>query len=875
MGAGSHPTRPTRPHPLVGLMAVVLLASLSCGSAAADETALAGRVETLLAVRCLECHAGPDAGPDPQGGLALDTAAAFARGGQTGPAVVPGDADASLLVRAVRRQDPAVAPMPPDEPLTGDEIALIEAWVAAGAPWPGAAPAEDDDGSPVGSAWEDPRNPVTRRWRGERIDLWSFQPLERSAVPSLRGDEGHGTHPDGVPAVIDAFLNDRLAAAGIGPLPRADRRTLVRRMTFDVTGLPPTPDEVEAFVADEAPDAVERLVDRLLASSAYGEHLAITWLDAVRYADTNGFERDELRPQIWRYRDWCIDAFNADMPYDRFLTEQLAGDELAADPPADETGAGALVATGYLRLGPFDSTAPIFQEAERHRAELLAEIVSTTGSAVLGLAMSCCNCHDHKSDPLLQSDFFRIQACFQGTDAREMAIDPAPVAAEIAAHNEPIQVEIAAAESAGAMATTRLDSLLAAAAAEGEAEVPSVVGLRDALTNEIVALEERVAELKSTLRSATLAEVVSEVSEIPATHVLAQGSHREPRQEVVPGVLAAFDPAALAVAPPPGGRTSGRRLALAQWLASAGNPLTARVIVNRVWQRLFGRGIVATPNDFGFRGAPPTHPELLDWLACEFRDGGSSLKSLHRAILLTDAYQRSSIAAGPSPAHQADPDNQLLWRQQPRRLGAEAIRDALLAVAGLLRGERGGPPRWPPVAEEILHANPAIIEFVKEGADGRPQGWYAQPVEETFVRSLYLVRKRSLPLPFLQPFDLPDGVNPCGRRDVTTVAPQSLNLLNDDLVVHAAAGLADRVAAAAGPDVDAWPAAVVRLALGRPIEPEERTAAAELLARHIVIHSSPPDGAAADIGGDGAAARRALIDLCRAVLNVSEFLHVD
>ena len=864
MGAGNHPTRPTRPHPLVGLMAVVLLASFSSARLGADEGALAGRVETLLVVRCLECHAGHD----PQGGLALDDAAAFARGGQTGPAVVPGDADASLLVRAVRRQDPAVAPMPPDEPLTGDEIGLIEAWVAAGSPWPGAAPPEDDDGSPVGSAWEDPRNPVTRRWRGERIDLWSFQPLVRPSVPRPVGDEGPATA-----AIIDAFLNDQLTAAGIGPVARADRRTLVRRMTFDVTGLPPTPDEVEAFVADEAHDAVERLVDRLLASSAYGEHLAVTWLDAVRYADTNGFERDELRPQIWRYRDWCIDAFNADMPYDRFLAEQLAGDELAADPPADETGAGALVATGYLRLGPFDSTAPIFQEAQRHRAELLAEIVSTTGSAVLGLSMSCCNCHDHKSDPILQSDFFRIQACFQGTDAREMAIDPAPVAAEIAAHNEPIQAEIAAVTARNEMAAKRLESL--SPPPDGGTEGAEAAGERGEVQAEIDRLEARRTELAATLRSATIAEVVGEVTEIPATHLLSQGSHREPRQEVVPGVLAAFDPAALAHSQPPGGRTSGRRLALAQWLASAGNPLTARVIVNRVWQRLFGRGIVATPNDFGFRGAPPTHPELLDWLACEFRDGGSSLKSLHRAILLTDAYQRSSIAAVPSPAHQADPDNRWLWRQQPRRLGAEAIRDALLAVAGLLRGERGGPPRWPPVAEEILHANPAIIEFVKEGADGRPQGWYAQPVEETFVRSVYLVRKRSLPLPFLQPFDLPDGVNPCGRRDVTTVAPQSLNLLNDDLVVHAAAGLADRVAAAAGGDIDAWPAAVVRLALGRPIEPEERTAAAELLGRHIGIHSSPPDGAAADIGGDEAAARRALVDLCRAVLNVSEFLHVD
>ena len=860
MGAWGHTTRPKRPRTvMLCMIALALLGASASRPAAAEDGALGGRVEALLAVRCLECHAGQD----PQGSLALDNAAAFARGGQTGPAVVPGDADASLLVRAVRRQDPAVSPMPPDEPLSGDEIALVEAWVASGAPWPVEAPAEDGDGGLVGSAWEDPRNPVTRRWRGERIDLWSFQPLERAAVPATRGEEGYEMPPDGVPEVIDAFLEARLADRGLRPLPPADRRTLVRRMTFDVTGLPPSPDEVESFVVDEAPDAVERLVDRLLASPAYGEHLAVTWLDAVRYADTNGFERDELRPQIWRYRDWCIDAFNADMPYDRFLTEQLAGDELVGEAPADDVESGALVATGYLRLGPFDSTAPIFQEAERHRAELLAEIVSTTGSAVLGLAMSCCNCHDHKSDPLLQSDFFRIQACFQGTDAREMPIDLPAVAAAIAAHNEPIQGEIAAAESAGAMATTRLDSLLAAAAAEGEAEVPSVVRLRDALIEEIVALEVRVAELKPTLRSLTLAEVVSEVSEIPATHVLAQGSHRNPREEVVPGVFAAFDPAALEHSPPPGGRTSGRRLALARWLVSDANPLTARVIVNRVWQRLFGRGLVATPNDFGFRGAPPTHPELLDWLACEFRERGWSLKNLHRSILLSSAYRRSSVftPVDDDEARPLDRDNDLLWRQNPRRLEAEAIRDSLLSVAGLLREDRGGPPRWPPVAEEILHANPAIIEFQKEGADGRPQGWYAQPVEETFVRSVYLVRKRSLPLPFLQPFDLPDGVSPCGRRDVTTVAPQSLNLLNDDLVIRAATALAERVRAEVGDDSGAWPAAAVRIVLQRGIEPEEEAAAADLLRRHATIH-------------DGAQVR-ALVDLCRALLNVNEFLHID
>jgi len=853
MTRGARHHHPWRRHAAVGI--AVVLALSTGGRTSAADGGPASRIGALLAIRCGECHGGDD----PQGGLALDSAAALSRGGDSGPVIVPGDADASLLVRAVRRQDRSVAPMPPDEPLVADDVALVEAWIAAGAEWTTDGPAGEDDGSPVRSAWDDPRNPVARRWRGERIDLWSFRPLERPALPVVRGSGGAAATPDAASAAIDAFLAARLAERDLQPLPPADRRTLVRRMTFDVTGLPPTPDEVEAFVGDEAPDAVERLVDRLLASHAYGEHLALTWLDAVRYADTNGFERDELRPQIWRYRDWCIGAFNADMPYDRFLTEQLAGDELVDGTPADEAQAGALVATGYLRLGPYDSTAPIFQEAERHRAELLAEIVSTTGSAVLGLSMSCCNCHDHKSEPLLQSDFFRFQACFQGTDARERAIDPAPVAAEIGAHNEPLRGEIAAAGAAGEAARKRLAEL--PAVVEGEAESADAAAERERIRAEIGVIEARVAELTAALRPETTAEIVGELAEVPATHVLAQGSHRHPREEVLPGVFAAFDPGPLDVTPPPG-RTSGRRLALARWLTSNANPLTARVIVNRVWQRLFGRGLVATPNDFGFRGARPTHPELLDWLAVEFRDRGWSLKALHRSMLLSAAYRRSSI---PCPddgdARSADPDNRLLWRQHPRRLEAEAIRDALLAVGGLLREERGGAPRWPPVAEEILHANPAIIEFVKEGADGRPQGWYAQPVEETFVRSVYLVRKRSLPLPFLQPFDLPDGVNPCGRRDVTTVAPQSLNLLNDDLVIRAATALAGRVRAASGEDPGAWPAAVVRLVFQRDIEPEEAEAAADLLRRHASLRDGAAEGA--------------LVDLCRAILNTNEFLHID
>jgi len=710
----------------------------------------------------------------------------------------------------------------------------------------------------AGDAWSDPANPVAVRWGGERLDLWSFRPPVKAPLPGATGEPSRA--PSATEA-IDAFIDERLAVAGIEPLPPAVKHTLVRRMTFDLTGLPPSPEEVDAFVADDSPEALPRLVERLLASPAYGEHFAVSWLDAVRYADTNGFERDELRPQAWRYRDWVIAALGADMPFDRFLLLQLAGDEAAAlegGDPVDADAAGALVAAGYLRLGAWDSTAPIFQEEERHRAESLADVVSTTGAAMLGLTFSCCNCHDHKYDPLLQADFFRLRACFEGIERREVGIDVAAEAAARRARDEPVLAAIAAAKEERDARSKRREEAVAAGGEEGD-EAKRLAG-------EIAAADARIAELEATLGTPARADSIGETATIPATHVLDQGSHREPREEVPPGIPTALDAAALPVEASAAG-SSGRRTALAGWIVAPDNPFTARVIVNRVWQRLFGRGLVATPDDFGFQGAPPSHPELLDWLAVDLRERGWSLKALHRSILLSRAYARAS-GPGVDPA---DPDNVLLGRQRPRRLGAEAIRDSVLAVAGLLKSDRGGKPRWPPVAEEILAANPAIIEFVKEGADGRPQGWYAEPLPETFVRSVYLVRKRSLPLPFLEPFDLPDRSSPCGRRDVTTVAPQALNLLNDHLVLHAARGLAARVQAAAGDDRSAWPAAAVRVALGRAPTPGEIEACGRLLEESARLHRE----AGSEGDSEGPPGERTLVDLCRGLLNVNEFLFID
>ena len=912
------------------------------------------RIEPMLRSTCAECHNDKRA----EGGLRTLTREALLSGGDSGPALVPGRPDESLIVRAIRRHDDDVSAMPPDETLAADLVAAVETWVAAGAPWarrpmklmedepevlemlsqggaeygvettdkasggmsirvkspwrfaervPGwewkvcEHPGEDEyrflrlswkargettpmvevayDGrwpdatspkgritagptrsdlvsrslSPepprewttitidlweelgdctvtgiclaangakdagealfdaivigrdleslevytpsraleslasrkrVGPARSDARNPVARRWAGERLDLWSLTKPVKPDMPTAAA----------AATPIDAFHRAALAEKSLAPSPPADPATLARRVIHDLTGLPATAGEIAAFVAAaqagaaEGAAAYENLVDRLLASPAYGEHLGRLWLDAVRYADTNGSERDEFRPEIWRYRDWVVEAFNADMPYDEFLRRQFAGDELLGPAPSGSDAARSLAATGFLRLGPYDSTAAIFEESERHRAEVLAEIVSTVGSSVLGMTMSCCNCHDHKYDPLLQADFYRLQAFFQATQTKDTAIDG--------------------------------------------------VG--------------------------TVSLVTDAAAQAPPTRLLAQGNHREPREEVEPGILSVFDPNPLPAAAITGGETTGRRTAVAQWLASADNPLTPRVIVNRVWQRLFGRGIVATPNDFGFRGAAPTHPELLDWLTVTFIEEGWSLKKLHRRILLSAAYRQSS-AHDPAKAA-VDLDNRLVWRQNPRRLEAESIRDAVLAVSGLLRDDRGGPPRWPPVDDAILETSPAILEFLKDGAEGRKQGWYAQPLEETFVRSIYLVRKRSIPLPFLQPFDLPDAVSPCGCRDVTIVPPQSLNLLNDPLVVEASRKLAGRVRANVGDDMDRWPDEAVRLVLARDAAEGERAAAADLLARHTQAHA---DGQAAT------PAVAALQDLCRALFNTTEFIIVD
>ena len=778
---------------------------------------------------------------------------------------------------------------------------------------------------PLGDAWTDPENPIRKIWRGERLDLWSLKQPVRPTVPSI------GNRQSAIANPIDRFLLAKLAEKNLTFSPEADPRTLIRRLYFDLLGLPPSPEDIEAFVRDcslsHSPTfsparaqageqvgtresgnaAYERLADKLLASPRYGERWARHWLDVVRYADSNGHERDEFRPEMWRYRDYVVRSLNEDKPYDRFIREQLAGDELVSGPPKTSAEADALIATGFLRLGTYDSTASIFQEERKQRNDLMADLANTTGSAFLGLTFSCCNCHDHKYDPLSQADHFRFRAFFAAVKSRDdTAIDLAPEQAAIKAHNASVDAKVAEAQKL-------VDEVLAPGRqklrAERIAKLPADIqeqlkteeSKRDDATKKkiephleevkvsdkdaLAALDDagkklhagataKVDELKKQKRAFTVATTVNDGSAEP-TKLFFQGDFTEPRDEFAPGFLSVLDPNPAKVKVPRAD-TTGRRLALAEWIASPANPFTARVLVNRLWQHHFGTGLFANPNDLGYAGPKPTHPELLDWLATEFVARGWSVKAMHRLMVTSAAYRQASgqylVISNKSPtatksplntqslitnhssAQRLDPDNQLRSRQNPRRLDAETMRDTLLAVSGKLRPHAGGKPLWPPLPEEILRAQPGVLEGLEGKDSGRRQGWYADKEDDCDVRSLYLVQKRCVPLPFLQVFDLPDTSFSCARRDVTTVAPQALNLLNSDFSLRAAKALAARVTTEVGDDAAKQIERAVWLTLGRAPSPAERQQATAFLAKH---------------------GKAALPEFCRALLNVNEFVYVD
>ena len=710
----------------------------------------------------------------------------------------------------------------------------------------------------IGDAWADSNNPIVRIFKGQRLDLWSLRPLSHPTPPAPRD-----LSPERVRNPIDRFIQSRLEAEGWHPWPEADRRTLARRVSFDLVGLPPSPEAIDRFLSDPAPDAYERFVDALLASHAYGEHQARHWMDVVRYSDSNGFDWDEFRPHAWRYRDYVVRSFNANKPFDQFIQEQIAGDERLAGPPTSAAEQDMLIATGYLRLGPQDNSAPLFNEQTRARAEWLADLTETTGSAFLGLTLSCCRCHDHKFDPLSQADHFRIRAFFEPIQRGDsLALDLAEQQEAIRAQHQRVQGVIAPLD---ADRIQRLQQAKAKTAKPGQTTpVSDADAIKTFSTDEKAKYDEivkRIEELEKTKLPWTRGLLATDSQEpVPPTRILFQGDHKAERAAVTPGFLSILDPNPAKLKPPASTNTTGRRLTLAQWIGSPDNPLTARVFVNRAWQSVFGRGLVTTPNDFGLAGARPSHPELLDWLAGEFLRNGWAPKNLHRLLVTSAAYRRSSSRGTkvpvrapepgdlqPGSADSADSENVLLGRQNLRRLTAEQLRDAILIVGGLLRHRVGGPPIWPELPADVLQANPAFLDDNPE----KTKGWYPTAGDERWARSLYLVQKRTVKVPFLETFDLPDNSTSCPRRTESIVAPQALTLLNGSEATEAARGFAARVIALADPSPSSRIHTAFRLALQRPPTDTEHARSEAFLAE-----SSLPE-------------------FCRALLSLNEFAFLD
>ena len=644
---------------------------------------------------------------------------------------------------------------------------------------------------------------------------WAFQPVAEPDMPA-----SSTAHP------IDAFVLARLRGEGIRPAARADRTTLIRRATFDLHGLPPTPAEVQAFVEDASPDAFARVVDRLLASPRYGERWARHWLDLARYAESEGFKSDETRPNAWRYRDYVIESLNSDKPYDRFVQEQIAGDELWPNDPQ------ARIATGFNRHYADESNAAILMQ---RRQEVLLDITDTVGSVFLGLTYSCAKCHDHKFDPILQSDYYRLQAFFTNVATDDEI--------HLLTERQRAERELQQSkwEEATAEIRSQMDALLEAKRADAfETQVnrrsPET---RDAFRKNAGnrSMYERLlfqqhmwqmryhndAKLANSLPDADkqrYRELEAELAEFdhlkpaplpvgmgirelgpeaPATHVLSFANYAAPLEEVEPGYLTLLDPGPAAYAPALDGRSSGRRTALAGWLTGADNPLTARVMANRLWHYHFGQGIVRTPSDFGLMGERPTHPELLDWVALEFRRSGWSIKQMHRLIMNSQTYQQSSEFR--QAASDEDPLNRLLWRFPPQRLEGEVIRDSMLAVAGRLNHRVGGPSVFPEL--------PMGASQPRGGWDV-PESQHAQD-----RRSVYVFVRRNSRYPMLESFDMPDTHESCARRSLTTTAPQALALLNSEHTLGWAQGLAGRILDAAGADRDRQIREGFRLAYSR------------------------------------------------------------
>ncbi|MEJ7590586.1 MAG: PSD1 and planctomycete cytochrome C domain-containing protein [Planctomycetaceae bacterium] len=720
-------------------------------------------VAPILFRNCLECHQVRNS----SGGLALDTASGIAAGGESGAAVARYSAANSLIMQRVRGRE-----MPPPQhgetrALAASDVEILRQWIDAGAVFP-----------------EDRRLDIYERTtdvRGGR-DWWSFQPL-RHIDPPWSTMVPAGSNP------IDAFIQVALQEQGLTSAPPAAPAQLVRRLYWTTTGLPASEAQIAAFTSNPSDQATGRLVNDLLASPHFGERWARHWLDVVRFAETSGYERDQTKPFAWKYRDWVVNAFNSDMPYDEFIQDQLAGDQI------HHRSESSVIATGFLRLGTWNDEP---NDPEDYKYERLEDLVHATSSAFLGMTTKCARCHDHKFDPVPQEDYYRIAASFWSGPVSPGAGD-----------------------------------LLGGPSAEALG-YPEVLGWTDVTTSP------------------------------QPLHVLKNGDRHHPMQAVTAGVLTCVpgqQSEMVSNASANEVKATGARLQLADWITSPENPLTARVIVNRLWQHHFGQGLVRSSNNFGFTGERPTHPELLDWLAAELIYNNWSLKHIHRLILTSATWQQSSLHPEYEAYVQQDSANRFLWRANRRRLEAEAVRDAFLAASGELDPRIGGPGFFPTISAEAL-----------EGLSRKASAWTASPENEQLRRSLYIFTQRSLLPPMMTAFDMCDTTLPCGQRDVTIVAPQALTLLNNEFIHRRAGSLAERVSLSCPDAVDGQIDAVWRAVLNRQPSAVEMRMAAEHIQRQLERFQLPDSENSTRTQTPN---ELALASLCLVLFNSNEFIYAD
>ncbi len=798
--------RPLIPLALALLAAAPLFAADD--ATRAQHTFFENEIRPILANRCYECHGEKKQ----KSGLRLDSAARFAKGGDSGPLFVAGNLDKSLLIEAVRRTDPDLA-MPPDDPLPAAEVAKLEKWIAMGAPWP-ASP------DLAGAGGEVDEHGFTKEQRA----FWTFQPLTNPTPPAVTGT-GKSSSPAAKWARgdIDRFIAAKHAELKLAPAPEAGREEIARRLHFNLHGLPPTAEQLQSFVADKRPDAYERLVEALLASPRYGERWAQHWLDLVRFADSDGYRADFLRPAAWHYRDWVVRSFNTDKPYDRFVREQLAGDELAPDDPE------VLAGTSYLRAAIYEYN----QRDIRGQATLITDdLTANAGEVFLGLSFQCARCHDHKFDPILQKDYFALRAFFEGvlwrsdlklaTPAEKTAHAAKQAAWETAA--KPLRDEIEAliaperdrlVKRAYEKFTDDLQAILDKPFASRTPHERVLAVLCERQLDYEIERYEPQKSLKTPEAKKRYAELQAELKKfdavkpapLPDAFVATDAARTAPptlmkgrrggEREVAPGFLTLIAPEAPQIAPLE--NSTGRRTALAAWITRPDNPLATRTIVNRVWQYHFGRGLAPTPNDLGKLGGLPTHPELLDWLARRFVASGWSFKKLHRDILLSATYRQTARVPVAGTAALVDPENKYLWRFSPRRLDAEQVRDAMLAASGELDLAAGGP---------------------------------ALDAQLSTRRTLYTLKRRNSPNELLRVLDAPAGFASSAERQVTSTPLQALLFANGDWPLARARALGARAA-----DVGA----VWQAVLGRAPTAAEKQNAEDFVARRLTGGAPLPD----------------------------------